>query len=228
MFRLAEELKNLDMRVVVTTTTKIWYPEACQYDRLIIQSQAEELFTQMASAAPGSVTVAAKEVLKGTGKLKGFAPEVFDRLLCTRLVDCILVEADGSKNKAVKAPGKHEPVLPNRTNILVGLTGFDCYGKAINSDTVFRLSEFCEISGKSAGETIDTETLLALVRSKAGLFKAAPTNARKVWILNKVDDSQALTVAERIGRYVFSQASGLDTVILSALNQKEPIKKVFR
>ncbi len=228
MFRLAEELKKLDMRVVVTTTTKIRPPEAFQYDRLIHQSREEELFTQMAFAAPGTVSVAVKEVLQETSKLKGFAPEVLDRLLCAGLVDYILVEADGSKNRAVKAPGEHEPVLPKRTNILLGLSGFDCYGKVIGSETVFRMSEFCKVSGKSPGEPIDMKALLSLVNSESGLFKAAPTNARKIWILNKVDDDDAFTVAERIGRYIFSQTLGLDAVILSALHQEEAIKKVFR
>ncbi|MCP4405004.1 MAG: putative selenium-dependent hydroxylase accessory protein YqeC, partial [bacterium] len=228
MFRLAEELKKLGMKVVVTTTTKIWYPEAFQYDKLIIQSKAEDVFKQMTAAAPGSVTVIAKDVLEVTGKLKGFAPEFLDKLLYTGSADCILVEADGSKNRAVKAPGEHEPVLPKRTNILLGLSGFDCYGKVINRDAVFRISEFCKVSGKSAGEKIDAKALLSLVNSESGLFKAAPTNARKVWILNKVDDNDAFTVAERIGRYIFSQALGLDAVILSALHQEKAIKKVFR
>ena len=227
MFRLAEELKKLGAKVVVTTTTKIWYPKAFQYDRLIIHPEAEEVLAQVASAAPGTITVVAEEVLGASGKLKGFAPEIYDRLLCAGLVDYILVEADGSKSKPVKAPGEHEPVLPKRTELVIGLTGFDCYSRTIDRETVFRMDEFCNVTKKSAGEKIDTEALLSLLSSKTGLFKAAPTNARKVWILNKVDESKTLAIAEQVGRYIFSQVSGIDTIVLSALNQKEPIKKSF-
>ncbi len=228
MFRLAEELKRQEMKVLVTTTTRIYYPEARLYDRIIIQPDAEVFFKQAASATPGSVTVAAKEFHQESGKLKGFAPEILDRLSRFGLVDYILVEADGSRCKPVKAPGFHEPVLPTKTDSLVGLTGFDCYGKRIDPETVHRISEFCKVTGKSEGKTIDEEALLSLVTSEAGLFKSAPTEARRVWILNKVDDRKSLTIAERVGRYISMHASRLDTVMITALKQDDPVKKVFR
>ena len=227
MFRLAEELKTRGMRVLVTTTTKIWYPEASQYDRIITHSKTEDALEQMMSVAEGTVTVAAKRIVGTTGKLKGFVPEIVDKLLCSGIADYILVEADGSKNKPIKAPAEHEPVLPEKTDILVGLTGFDCYGKMIGSDSVFRVNEFCKMSGKSTGGTVDAEALLSLITSRFGLFKAAPVNARKVWILNKVDTREALMIAEKATKYIFPQATAIDAVVLSALNQKDPIKMTF-
>ncbi len=227
MFRLAEELKKREMKVLVTTTTNIYYPEAWLYDRIVIQPDAEVVFKEAVSAAAGSVTVAAKEFQKESGKLKGFSSGDIDSLSCSGLIDCILVEADGSRRKPVKAPGFHEPVLPTKTDIVVGLTGFDCYGKRIDAATVHRISEFCKVTGKSEGEKIDKDALLSLVTSEAGLFKAAPAEAQKVWILNKVDDRERLTVAERVGRYISVQASRLDTLMITALKQEDPVKAVF-
>ena len=146
MFRLARELKDQRRSVLVSTTTNIYYPKTWQYDQLVIQADAEALWKQMTSAAPAAVTVAAKEFRKETEKLKGFSPGVLDMLAHFGFVDYILVEADGSKQKPVKAPAAHEPVLPMNTDIVPGLTGFDCYGKNIDADTVFRINEFCQMS----------------------------------------------------------------------------------
>ena len=182
----------------------------------------------MTAAPSGSVTVAAQEFERETRKLKGFSSGTVDTLSRSGLIDYILVEADGSKGKPVKAPGFHEPVLPTRTDILIGLTGFDCYGKRIETDTVHRISEFCEVTGKSKGETIDQDVLLSLVRSEAGLFKTAPAEAQRIWILNKVDDKERLAVAEKVGRHIFARASRLDAVMITALKQDDPVKALFR
>ncbi len=228
IFRLAEELKRRKMKVLVTTTTKIYYPEARLYDRILIQPDAEVVCRHAASAAPGSITVAAKEFQQESGKLKGFSPGEIDLLSRSGLINYILVEADGSKCKPVKAPALYEPVLAARTDILVGMTGFDCYGKSIDTETVHRIREFCKITGTSEGENIDKETLLSLVTSETGLFKAAPDEARRIWILSQVDDRERLTVAESVGRYIATQDSRLATVIIAALKQKNPVKRVFR
>ena len=216
------------MKVLVTTTTNIYYPETWQYDSIIIQPDPKVLFEQMTPVVQGSITVAAKEFRKEIGKLRGFAPEVFNMFSHSGSIDYILVEADGSRHKPVKAPAVNEPVLPMGTDIVIGLTGFDCYGKRIDADTVFRMNEFCKITGKSEGEAIDKETLLTLVASEKGLFKTTPTAAQRVWVLNKVDDRESLMVAERVGRRISEQVPSLDIVMITALKQEDPVKKVFR
>ncbi|PIE36265.1 putative selenium-dependent hydroxylase accessory protein YqeC [candidate division KSB3 bacterium] len=227
MFTLAEELIQLGTKVLVTTTTKIWYPEASQYDRLIIQSRSEGFWEQLNAAEPGTIIVVAQDVLWRVEKLKGFSPEFLDTVRHAGLVDYILVEADGSSNKPVKAPAEHEPVVPASTDLVVGLTGFDCYGKPIDGNTVFRLNEFCRVSGKSAGQNIDATTLLSLIRSPYGLFKAVPAKAKKIWMFNQVDTCDMLKIAEDVSQYIFSQSPVLNAIILSALNHEQPIKKVM-
>lgn len=228
MFRLAEELKEQGRSVLVTTTTKIYYPETRHYDKIIIQSNVEIFFQEVVSAVSDSVIVAAKEFRRETEKLKGFSPGVLDMLVGLGVIDYILVEADGSKRKPIKAPGEHEPVLPSKTDIVVGMTGFDCYNKRIDTDTVFRMNEFCQITGKSEGEAIDKETLLTLVASEKGLFKTTSTAAQRVWLLNKVDDRESLMLAGRVGRRISEQVPSLDIVMITALKQEDPVKKVFR
>jgi probable selenium-dependent hydroxylase accessory protein YqeC len=114
----------------------------------------------------------------------------------------------------VKAPGPHEPVLPPGTDLVVGVVGLDCLGRAMDGRTVHRPELFSRVTGCAPGAPIEWEHLAALCRHPDGLFKGA-ASARAV-LLNKVDRAPAVPTE--------AQLAGLDTplVVVASLEGLVP------
>ena len=70
-----------------------------------------------------------------------------DRTILQGLFDFILIEADGAKNKPIKAMASHEPVVSKYSTKTFGIMGMDCLGKPIES-IVHRPELFVDIVGK--------------------------------------------------------------------------------
>jgi probable selenium-dependent hydroxylase accessory protein YqeC len=187
LFRLAEEASARFPSVLVTTTTHMLDPR-CEAGRpalrMLFQAQMEgpPPGGWPSSALPGITVLAAREATPGS-KIKGIHPAWIPDLL-TRW-GLVLVEADGSKGRPVKAPAAHEPVLPPGAGPVVGVVGLDCLGRPMDGATVHRPECFQAVTGCAPGQAIRWEHLEALVAHPQGLFKGA--SGPRVVLLNKAD-----------------------------------------
>lgn len=226
LYLLAEALAREGGRVCVTTTTHIYDPRTEPQPRpcnqvVIVPELAEapdrnSLGAQKSQS--GSVpqaghiaVVAAREGIpdhsvhqpKGQTdllKLGGIHPAWVERL--SPYWDLVLVEADGSKHLPVKAPADHEPVVPEASSVVLGCIGLDCLGKPMDERYVHRPVLFRELTGCQPGEPIGSPHLINLVLHPQGLFKGAPSGARRVLVFNKVDvlaDGALQDLADSIG-----------------------------
>ena len=184
MFKLATEFKNIGKRVLVTTTTAIYQPKKHLYDRLIYF----DVFSKEGQFKDNgaSITVIGKET-NSEGKLLGISPDVIDILFLQSKFDIILVEADGSKRKPIKAPAEHEPVIPDSTTDVIGVIGLDALGKRIREEDVHRPQQLAKVTEGELNDPIDEDKLLKLIVHREGLFKNTPINANKHLLLNKGD-----------------------------------------
>lgn len=152
-------------------------------------------------AAEGHVTVALRE-LPSEGKLQGIAEEKVEEL--AQRADCVIVEADGSKGRPLKAPAPHEPVVPRSTTLFVIVTGADGLGKPLGPDWVFRPEIVSRIVGLKEGEKMEPRAVAKLILEPEGLMKGRPPGARAVLFVNKVDGPRerefGLGLAEALGR----------------------------
>ncbi len=122
------------------------------------------------------------------GSVHGLLPEQFSFSENDISWPLIVVEADGAARLPLKAPGSHEPVLPERTSLLVGCIGLDVLGKSLTAQWVHRPGIFSELTGLVRdGEPINLKHLAALINHKEGLFKSCPRDARCCVFLNKMD-----------------------------------------
>jgi probable selenium-dependent hydroxylase accessory protein YqeC len=138
-------------------------------------------------------------------KLKGIEREVAGKIYQKHLFDYIVVEADGSRRRPIKAPAHYEPVIPKETTRVIGVIGLDALGKPITDQYVHRPALFCSITGKKMGDTIDRKCFTDLILSEDGLFKDTPRKCRKHVIFNKADcadrqEEAKITVNELIER----------------------------
>ena len=68
-------------------------------------------------------------ILNGGEKFTGISEKV--RSILPSLCDVLLVEADGSRQKSVKVPAEHEPVLFPASDLVIGVLGMNSVGQRI-------------------------------------------------------------------------------------------------
>lgn len=246
LFALAGELAGSGERVLVTTTTHIRDPRAegrfldaflevpeLARGRCPRGAPLPDALRGFRRAAPGSVTVLCPGVKDG--KLLGVDPESFSALARSGLWGAVLVEADGSKGRAIKAPAAHEPVWPLGATVAIGMVGLDCLGRPLDGGIAHRPELLGAVAGLEAGEPITETAVLRLALHPDGLFKSAPESALRVLALNKADEAWKLEPEALARRFAegLSRSAGLgprariDLVLVCALAEAEPGRRVL-
>lgn len=225
IFKLAKELKGLDKKVLVTTSTAIYYPEENTYDKIIVDN-SNEFMENLENINCGTITVIGRAISK-ENKLLGLSKELIEGIYYKKIFDYILVEADGSKRKTIKAPADHEPVIPRSTDKTIGVVGIDSIGKSINEENVHRPELFCRVTDSKEKEIISEEKIFKLIKSDRGLFKDVPLKSKKYIFLNKVDNKEELRKAEKIIGLVKTNRIKVDLVIAAnTIDKKEFFLKI--
>lgn len=213
MFALAHELKKAGASVLVTTTTNIFYPEPGQCDTVVMD--ATPSFSLFKNVQPGTVTCLGGGVFGEMKKVKSISPEFLDKLFSKRLFDHILVEADGAKRKAIKAPAEYEPVIPASATAVIGVIGMDALSLSVVDENVHRVKKFCEITGSVQGQMIDEKIMSRLINHPQGLFKGVPARAIRIVLLNKADTEALRRQCGTISRMIDAHAGRVAVISAS-------------
>lgn len=120
-------------------------------------------------------------------KAIGIEGSLVDALNLSGHFDVILVEADGSKRKPLKAYAEHEPVIPVETDIVFIVMGLSALNMPITRETVHRLPQFLDLIGKEEGEPLEVEDLYKLFQGKNGFLKSIPSHSKIIVLLNQSD-----------------------------------------
>lgn len=187
LFALAEDLRLHGRPVVTGTTTKVRHREALRAETTV--------FAGPDGIRPGDIPgmlgrfghVFVAQDLPGTGKVAGISSAFADALFGFPGVRYLILEADGSAGRPLKAPAGHEPVIPSSASLVIAMMGLEALGKRLEADTVFRVNLFEQLTGLSPGSKLTPRNLAGVFRHPGGLFKGAPPAARRVAFLNKLD-----------------------------------------
>lgn len=176
---LADELKLKGKRVLIAPSTAIALPEKNKYDNLFIEEISSEFLPES-----GSITYFAQynDFIKIRTKDIG----LIENIKSKEIFDYLLIEADGAKKKPIKAPGDHEPVIIQCTEITIGVIGLDSLDMPIDEEHVHRAEIFKSMIDKSH-IIIDEDAIVELVLNENGLFKSSL--GRKILFLNKADST---------------------------------------
>ena len=187
MFVLAEELRQAKKRVITSTTTKIWYTQARLSPYVgFVQSHPtwkDELSKALKAHGHGFLSYSMLE----SGKVEGINPSLADELYQDKEVDYLIVEADGSAGRPVKAPAEYEPVIPPSSTKVVGMLGLEALGEELSPEIVFRIDLFSKLTGLAVGQRLTPGVLYHLFSHPEGLFKGTPVSAKRIAFLNKLD-----------------------------------------
>lgn len=197
MDRMAKEFKSMGKRVLVTTTTMLFYHEHKEYDEFIL-GELPEIYNPL----EGSITLLGSGIIENElgDKIIGIDLEELEEIYNRNIFDVILIEADGARLKPIKAPAIHEPVVPIFNNITIGLIGLDSIGKELIDENVHRPEILISLLEVEEPHFIDEEDIAKLVLHEEGLFKG--TYGETILFLNKASNEELLELGRKIGEKI--------------------------
>jgi probable selenium-dependent hydroxylase accessory protein YqeC len=218
MFALARELRSQGRRVVTGTTTKILYREVQSCPCVILPASGTRWHEKMRDALETHGLVFIDQGVLGSGKVEGIHPDVADLIYRDPKVDFLIIEADGSAGRPVKAPAAHEPVIPRSATTVIAVMGLEALGKSLVPEVVFRLELFEEMTGLKSGDPLTLHALAMPFQAPSGLFKGVPPTARRAVFLNKLDllhdQKEAMELADML---LHASATLVDMVVMGSI-----------
>jgi molybdenum cofactor cytidylyltransferase len=126
----------------------------------------------------------------------------------------LLVEADGSRRRPLKAPAAHEPVIPAWANTVVVVAGLSGLGQPLSPEWVHRPEMFSRLTGLAPGDPVSADGLRRLLTHPQGGLKSIPDTARRLALLNQAGTPELQAAAHSLARALLPVYSG---VVVSAL-----------
>lgn len=198
----------------VTTTTHLGTDQMAMADRHFILESAADL--QPAAWLEQKVTMLTGPY-SSDERVHSPAPELLAELYAAAQRESVslVIEADGSRSIPLKAPGDHEPPIPDWVGQVIVVVGFSALGQPLSDQTVFRAARYSELTGLAAGETITIESVRDLLLHPLGGLKNVPPGALKAVLFNQAEGEEAQAQVKRIAADLL--AGGYNRVIAGGL-----------
>ena len=213
IFQLARQLEG---PVIVTATTHLGVWQIPLADKHIIAKNY---------ASVEAIENNLHGVILVTGEIEDDRTQPIDEDLLNRLRAVyerrslpLLIEADGSRQKPLKAPAEHEPAIPGFVEQVVQVAGLTGLGKPFSEEYVHRPDIFAQLSGLKPGATITPEALVRVLKHPNGGLKNIPENTRRVVLLNQADTPELQSQADSIAKKLHPS---YDSVVIASLKEEK-------
>jgi len=127
----------------------------------------------------------------------------------------LLIEADGSRQKALKTPNDHEPAIPAFADAVIVIAGLSGLGKPLNETHVHRPQLFSALSGLPLNDPITPDALVGVLTHPDGGLKNIPRHAHRVVLLNQAETPELLSIG---GKMAFQLLQQFDSVVIGTLS----------
>jgi molybdenum cofactor cytidylyltransferase len=210
LFQLAREFNP---PVIVTTSTHLAVEQTRLADKHQVINSLKEAQT-LTEMLPEGVQLFSGPI-QGE-RTSGLRPEILVWLegYCRSHKLAMLIEADGSARRPLKAPAAHEPPIPDFTDTVLVVAGMSGIGKPLTPEWVHRPERFACLSGLASGECISPQNVCQVLTHPQGGLKNIPAGARRVVLLNQADTPELRqTAAAMAGRLL----TDYQAVVVTAL-----------
>ena len=129
----------------------------------------------------------------------------------------LLVEADGSRQKPLKAPADHEPPIPEFSDLVILMAGLSGIGKPLSDEHIHRPEIFSQLSGLKIGQPITPKEIITTLTHPRGGMKNIPAGARRIAFLNQADTPELQSMGGSMARELLGK---LDSVIVGSVQKK--------
>ena len=214
MFLLAKEYGS---PVIVTASTHLSQAQTRLGARHVVvklDGEIEDLFKEELEG----ITVVSGPLV-ADGRVQGLPFELLAALdrAAARLGIPLLVEADGARQRGLKAPGGHEPALPDFIGEVAVVAGLWGIGKPLNEEWVHRPEQFARLAGMEMGEVVTVKGVAGVLRHPQGGLKDKPINAKYYAILNGAANPHTAAAAKQIAADILGE---YQAVIVADLGQQ--------
>ena len=200
LLSLGAELAASGSRLVLTTTTKMGADQTPTWTTMC--DTLGEVRAALDAEYPAFLIGS-----RAGDKLLGVAPALVDDVFTNLDPSHVLVEADGARRRSLKAPARHEPVIPTESTTVVVVAGLDAVGHRI-ADVAHRPQLVASLLGGTVDDVLRPEDVAMVLGHPEGGLARVPASARIVVALTKavgdsaVEIEQRLTSHQRIDRVV--------------------------
>ena len=184
MYWLAEVFSGNGSRVLVTTTTHIYQPEKERWAKDC--RELREIWSRGTYAVMGTPD--------GNGKLTSLPIEELE--FFREMADVVLIEADGARHLPCKVPVDHEPVIPDFSDIVIGVMGMSAFGRPLK-EVCFRAEKAAELLGVTSKERLSEEMMAEILASEQGTRKNAGEREYYI-VLNQCDSERNIKTGKDI------------------------------
>lgn len=220
MFRLAQEARqNGFEQVFIAATTHLGVAQAAWGDTHTILQTVEDLVGWQEGAGVHVFTGPIGE----DDRTAGLPLDVIDALevIASRGSAPLLVEADGSRRKPLKAPAAHEPVIPPWVDEVVLVAGMQGVGKPLADGNVHRVDRFAALSGLRKGEPVTVQALAKVLLDAEGGRKGIPQSSRRTVLLNQCDTDAIMGQANQLAGWLIPQFGQVILAQLENVGEQE-------
>jgi molybdenum cofactor cytidylyltransferase len=222
VYALGREAAERGLTAIVTSTTKFTRAHGDDGRRYIEAGDLQIGEVLKDALAPGH-SVVAYAGPGSKGRLLGFEPDTIDAISRDGY-GLISIEADGSAQRAFKAPAEHEPVIPASATDVIVCVGLGVLGKPFDEANVHRPEVVRELAGDATRAIVTPEMVVRVLLHERGGRKGVPPGARLHALLN------APTTAEhsRLGQHIASRLvyGGYDRAVLGTTYHRDPVEAV--
>lgn len=139
----------------------------------------------------------------------------------------LLIEADGARRMALKAPAEHEPVIPKFVNTVIVCCGLSILEKPFSKEYVHRIEYLKKIIEKDETGFIDIEDLVKVLTSEIGGLKSIPQQARRILLLNQFDSLKNLSEVEGVVPRLLNSYSSIAVCSLQTKKTQSIYKRII-
>lgn len=206
IYTLAKEIRT--NKVMVSTTTKMFYPTKDEVDRFYLLNKDKNIEIQNGITFIGEENHEKNKVGCSIDKIEKYS-EYFDY---------VLLEGDGSKRKPLKGWNEKEPVIIDGTTKTIGIIPINLIGDKISESNIHRIDIFKDLCKKEIGDEITVDVLVEIICNEKGLFKNA--KGEKILFLNKIENSKNLEMAWRLLEKLMRKKISLSKILGGSLKKK--------
>lgn len=126
----------------------------------------------------------------------------------------LLIEADGSHQKPLKAPASHEPPIPEFTDIVIAIAGLQAIGKPLTEEYIHRDASYSLLSDIGTNQPVTPNGVVRVFSDPLGGLKNIPSHARRVAFLNQADTPELQSIGGSMARDLLNE---YNSVIIGSL-----------
>ncbi len=220
MYRLGIEAVASGRTAVIAGTTRFTGPKPPfpQLPRVEGEEGAlDEAVTRALQASPAVIAVPGHEP---KARFAAMNIETVEAMARIESLGLLALEADGSRLRAFKAPGEHEPVIPPSATHVCVVVGLAALGAPLDDEHVHRPERVRAIVGD---EPVVTDEVIAAVLASEQGGRRSVGDRHYAAVINQADRN--LDAAQRLAEVV--RAAGVERVVVASLRDDDPVHAVF-